>query len=148
MSTKPEQLRELASKCDAAIISRPHFGRCAEALREFADRLDAVAVSDEVAQNAYVVFANLHPRLRDGWIHDYDIDVPAMRAALESVLPIADEKARDAWLDAEFILIEDPNDHDSVETPLQFGIATGQPPKARVLLHRAVASAKGDDNHG
>ena len=44
-----------------------------------------VTVTDEMAQQAYIVFADAHPRLSNGYAHDWDTDIPAMRAAIEAV---------------------------------------------------------------
>ena len=98
MSTKAECLRKDA---DAVVrISEGALGDCDGAerdklflrnivavnLRLFADRLDAVAVSDAMVECASDAYATLS---LDG------VDMTAMRHALESILPIADEQARD-----------------------------------------------------
>jgi methyl coenzyme M reductase subunit C-like uncharacterized protein (methanogenesis marker protein 7) len=72
-----------------------HIGHLPDMCRDLAKERDAALrrvgdLEDVIAQHAYIVFANLHPRLRDGYSHDWDVDIPAMRAAIESIWPLGD----------------------------------------------------------
>jgi len=80
MSKKTDRLRMFANQIDGCAVDG-----AAAALREYADRLDAVAVSDAMVECASDAYATLS---LDG------VDMTAMRHALESILPIADEALR------------------------------------------------------
>jgi len=92
MSTKAE-LTKLADELETT--GRPG-GLCqcaADKLREFADRLDAVAVSDAMVERAVRAANEAILRAKDTALVK-DVRVEAIRAELESILPIADEKPR------------------------------------------------------
>ena len=93
MSTKAEQLRELANDLTCRLLPTNDFviADAIAELRSYADRLDAVSVSDATAHKIY-------ERLTEsGWIGPFGLETSADKArvaiaALESILPIADEQ--------------------------------------------------------
>jgi len=151
VSTKSEQLRELARQIHAAEAANPGVEQlqfeAAERLREFADRLDAVAVSDAMVECASDAYATLS---LDG------VDMTAMRHALESILPIADEKAKDAecMKGLRELLGYVENGTDTTVTLFQddatrnFMVKVGSRSfygsSLQAAIDRAIASAKGD----
>lgn len=179
MSTKAELLK----LADETLKWKSRFGeqspialtlqKHVDVFKEFADRLDAVAVSDDRKQMIYALNRakrmleieadKLHEKL------DYGAQFPAADAgqigkaiaALESILPIADETARYkevAWFvsgpsDQTIVCKKDEiekavarlsksnNDdpHDYTATAMYFKFVNDP------AIDRAVASAKGDD---
>ena len=101
MSTKAEYLRQLANHAQTDQWDQT----VAAELRSYADSLDAVAVSDETALAVLTKYNDALPEgIEDVWPGERSVEirVKCMCAALESILPIADEQARDAeryrWL--------------------------------------------------
>jgi len=143
--TKDEQVRQRA---DAIEKELPFWGAYNETikhgvalLREYADRLDAVAVSDAMVERACHVYAELSLG---------GVDINAMRSALESILPIADEQVKDAeryrWLRSNQVSERQLSDlHQRVNddcNPPYLELKHGEDLDA--AIDRAIASAKGD----
>jgi len=101
-------------------------------LEEYADRLDAVAVSDAMVECASDAYATLS---LDG------VDMTAMRHALESILPIVDEQmtTRYKWLRNRMTVTE-------VQELERRGDQSEEAYEAEIdrAIDNAVASAKGD----
>ena len=93
MSTKAEHARNIADKLYTRCGPGEHVTEAIILLREFAERLDAVAVSDAMVERAKLAWNNDCDKTCDERCCAF---TQHMRVALESVLPIADEKAKDA----------------------------------------------------
>jgi len=141
MSTKAEQLRELAKRmlADDAAGSRK---LAAIKLEEYADRLDAVAVSHamvgSVGKALYIYWDDVTKNAQGKYREK-------VRAALESILPIADEKdaCRYKWLRSRM----------TVTDAQQYADIGGRQCEEYEIeidrqIDRAIASAKGDASNG
>jgi len=142
VSTKSEQLRELARQIHAAEAANPGVEQlqfeAAERLREFADRLDAVAVSHamvgSVGKALYIYWDDVTKNAQGKYREK-------VRAALESILPIADEKdaCRYKWLRSRM----------TVTDAQQYADIGGRQCEEYEIeidrqIDRSIASAKGD----
>jgi len=131
MSKKTDRLRMFANQIDGCAVDG-----AAAALREYADRLDAVAVSDAMVECASDAYATLS---LDG------VDMTAMRHALESILPIADEQmtTRYKWLRNRMTVTE-------VQELERRGDQSEEAYEAEIdrAIDNAIASAKGDASNG
>jgi len=146
MSTKSEQLRELAERVDwddqfnveGDGVDTEDLKDAARALREYADRLDAVAVSDAMVESvgkALYIYWDDVTKSAQGKYRE------KVRAALESILPIADEQmtTRYKWLRNRMTVTE-------VQELERRGDQSEEAYEAEIdrAIDNAVASAKGD----
>jgi hypothetical protein len=141
MSTKAEHARNIADKLYTRCGPGEHVTEAIILLREFAERLDAVAVSDAMVESvgkALYIYWDDVTKSAQGKYRE------KVRHALESILPIADEQDMDAeryrWLrhgdNDELVLRELPSGG-------QYLLRNEALDEA---IDRAVASAKGDAN--